>query len=246
MIVNYKEILYVGQIIKNYKVLCELLNEEIKSGTSRECQHKEWLRYFDYEKQGQKYIITKIYETPLEKKDGRHNGNHTIHGLHNSKIYNVWKGMIDRCTYSSHVYYKHYGGRGITVCKEWKDSFITFYEWAIANGYKENANLSIDRIDVNGNYEPDNCRWVDRKTQLINRRSSKGVIINPKKITDKTFNSKTKTTYRKKKDYIIQNIDGVYLTYLIFKGKTYPVGTFFSENDALQNIDELYFKLSEL
>ena len=80
------------------------------------------------------------------------------------------------CYYKKSNRYKYYGGRGIAVCSEWKDDFMSFYDWSMANGY--NDTLTIDRIDVNGNYEPNNCRWVDYTTQSRNRRSVKRVTIN--------------------------------------------------------------------
>lgn len=82
------------------------------------------------------------------------------HGLNNSKIYSVYHNMKDRCLNSRCHAYKNYGGRGIKITTEWlgDDGFINFYNWAIANGYKEG--LSIDRIDIEGNYEPSNCRWI--------------------------------------------------------------------------------------
>lgn len=87
-----------------------------------------------------------------------------------NRQYNIWQGMKSRCFQPTNKDYKNYGGRGITVCNEWKDNFMAFYEWSIANGYSDN--LTIDRIDTNGNYEPSNCRWVDIKTQERNRRNN--------------------------------------------------------------------------
>lgn len=82
-------------------------------------------------------------------------------------LYNRWAGMRGRCRNPRDGSYHNYGGRGITVCPEWED-FPTFHEWATANGY--HPSLSLDRIDNDGNYEPSNCRWTDRKTQARNRR----------------------------------------------------------------------------
>lgn len=98
----------------------------------------------------------------------------------NRKLYRVWGGMLSRCNNPNHPLYKNYGGRGVTVCKEWHD-FAVFREWAIANGYVECDNrnkYSIDRIDVNGNYEPSNCRWADCKEQMNNRRCNTFVRYN--------------------------------------------------------------------
>lgn len=84
-------------------------------------------------------------------------------------IYVVWKGMRERCHNTNSDSYKDYGGRGICICEEWED-FSTFRKWAMSNGYFDGCKLSIDRIDVNGNYCPENCRFVTSKTQANNTR----------------------------------------------------------------------------
>lgn len=90
-----------------------------------------------------------------------------------TRLYNVWLGMKKRCYNPKHVSYKNYGGRGIAICSEWVDDFPAFRQWAIDNGYDESAPFgmcTIDRIDVDGDYSPDNCRWVSMKEQSKNKR----------------------------------------------------------------------------
>lgn len=88
----------------------------------------------------------------------------------NKRLYSIWCNMKNRCYSMKNSHYKNYGRRGIIVCDEWKDSFETFCKWAKANGYAED--LTIDRIDVNGNYESTNCRWVNNKQQSLNRQNT--------------------------------------------------------------------------
>ena len=90
----------------------------------------------------------------------------TKHSLRHTRIYRIWLLMKNRCLNSKYHLFKNYGGRGITVCNEWKNDFVKFYDWSMNNGY--NDTLTIDRIDVNGNYEPSNCRWATKLQQQRN------------------------------------------------------------------------------
>lgn len=101
---------------------------------------------------------------------------HFRHGLSHSRLYRIWKNMKQRCYNSKASRFEHYGGRGIKVCNEWHDDFMNFYNWAMENGY--NDDLSIDRIDANGNYEPNNCRWISNKEQQNNKIKNRLIEYN--------------------------------------------------------------------
>lgn len=106
---------------------------------------------------------------------------HKKHGMARTRIYKIWINMKSRCYNTNTKSYKDYGKRGIRICEEWKNNFINFYEWAVKNGYKED--LSIDRIDVDKNYCPDNCRWVDKKVQANNMTRNHYIELNGKRYT---------------------------------------------------------------
>lgn len=107
----------------------------------------------------------------------------------NRSLYRCWGAMKNRCFNEMDKHYIYYGGRGIKVCDEWKDSFENFYNWSIANGYKEEKlpsgrnKWTIDRIGNNGNYCPENCRWVDKYVQSNNKRNNRFI----------TYKNQTKT-----------------------------------------------------
>lgn len=102
------------------------------------------------------------------------------HGLRAHPLYNTWYYMVERCTIKDSYAYKDYGERGISVCNEWKLDFLSFYNWANENGYKKG--LQIDRIDNDGNYCPENCKFSTSKEQARNRRNTILVNFNGKQI----------------------------------------------------------------
>lgn len=145
------------------------LEREIRTSKSGKTKYAAWKCLCTFEGCGE---IT--YSTLHSLRSGQHTkcGKHKIvHGLRHTRIYGIWNGMKIRCYDKNNHNYKKYGAKGITVCNEWKDSFVAFNEWAQANGYTDD--LTLDRIDPSGNYEPDNCRWVSQKIQQNNRSNNR-------------------------------------------------------------------------
>lgn len=93
------------------------------------------------------------------------------HGMSGSRIYRVWAGMVARCTNPSATHYKYYGGRGIDVCREWRESSDVFFAWAHANGYADG--MEMDRIDSDGDYSPGNCRFISHQENSQLRRNAR-------------------------------------------------------------------------
>lgn len=98
----------------------------------------------------------------------KHNGKGT-------RLYNIWRGMIQRCEDPNQKSYKDYGGRGVQVCKEWRQDFSSFRKWAEGAGYAES--LTIDRVNVDGDYCPSNCKWATRAEQNRNKRKHKKGVV---------------------------------------------------------------------
>lgn len=132
-----------------YKFLCECGNEKIcylanvKRGTTKSCG-------------------CLLKERAIKRM--------TKHGESKTRLYKIYTGMQSRCYREYTKSYKSYGAKGITICDEWNESFLKFKEWALNNGYQED--LSIERVDPSGNYEPSNCKWIARKLQNDNKKNT--------------------------------------------------------------------------
>ena len=147
----------------------EGLVEYASSHTTKECADK-----FGCSKRAmQTYLsrnkIKHLKENMSEKQKGEHNSCYR-HGGRYTRLYRIWIKMRDRCDNPKHVHYSNYGGRGIKICEKWYN-FSVFQDWAKANGYADN--LTLDRIDNDKGYSPDNCRWTDRVTQQNNTRNNR-------------------------------------------------------------------------
>lgn len=116
------------------------------------------------------------------------------HGLSKTRLYTIYNDMKQRCYNKKCAEYNIYGGNGVKVCDDWLLSFRNFYDWAMTNGYDET--LSLDRIDGNKNYCPENCRWATKKTQAINRKTTIFVEDNGIKICLKDFCKNRKLKYK--------------------------------------------------
>ena len=122
------------------------------------------------------------------------------HGGTGTRLYRIWKNMKARCYRKSAREYGNYGGRGISICEEWKDDFLSFRKWALSNGYKES--LTIDRIDVNKDYKPSNCRWITNKEQQNNRRDNRIYEYDGKSLTLSQWSELLGMNYNEQMDRI--------------------------------------------
>lgn len=136
----------------------------------------------------------------------------TTHGSSKTRLYKTWKGIRERCYSLGHTSYKDYGRRGVRVCKEWH-KFETFKKWATQNGYRNN--LTIDRKNPFGNYEPGNCRWITRSKQGRTKRNSIYVIYKGKRLHLKEWSDKLGVKYHtlyqryeinKRPEYILRTL----------------------------------------
>lgn len=140
-----------GEIVRNYNCICKRCGKEFIASHTMIRDH----------------LATLCKDCKKEKRKSEKD----MSRYYGTRIYSIWHSMKCRCYYEKHPHYNNYGGRGIKVCEEWKKSSNSFGDWAISNGYSDD--LTLDRIDVNGNYEPSNCRWITMKEQASNKRESK-------------------------------------------------------------------------
>lgn len=172
-----------GKMFGNWKVLSPVVVREV--GAAR-VKKQFWLCECQCEKKTLKEIPTDSLKCGGSRSCGCLKiqalvNRSTKHGFarrgkNGSSIYHVWRAMKDRCANPTNKQYCNYGGRGISVCEEWAGSFESFKDWAFQNGYA--IGLTLDRINNDGNYAPDNCRWTDYKTQANNSRKCQLVTIN--------------------------------------------------------------------
>ena len=168
----------------------------------------------------------------------------TTHNKSNTRLHGIWGSMKQRCYNPNANGYENYGGRGIAICDDWVNNFQEFYDWSINNGYSDE--LSLDRIDVNGNYEPSNCRWADEHTQANNKQSSVHITINNETYTiaewGELVNLPTNTIGRRLRDGF-QDIDIFRINYT--KANNKPMKFRLANKDVCMK-DNIYFLTDSL
>lgn len=115
------------------------------------------------------------------------------HGLSNQRLHVIWGNMKQRCLNPNNTKYDNYGGRGIKICDDWMN-FLSFYEWSTTHGYRDD--LTLDRIDVNGNYCPENCRWVTPEVQSLNRTDNHYLTFEGRTMTIKEWADEIGLSFR--------------------------------------------------
>lgn len=141
-----------------------------------------------------------------------------LDGKRKNRLYAIWCDMKTRCHNKASVYYHNYGGRGIRICSEWSFNYDAFRAWALSSGYEDH--LTIDRINPDGNYEAENCRWATRNQQAANRRKFSG------------------NTTSKFKGVTLRKYDGVWRAYISTGGRKMHLGYFLSEKEAAIAYDD--------
>lgn len=170
----------------------EGLIEYAKEHTTKECAEKYDMSY-------------SAMASYLSRHRILHKSTRRIHGCTNTRLFSIWYGMKKRCYNKNMRIYMNYGGRGIDMCSEWRESFLAFKTWADTNGYRDN--LTLDRIDNNKGYSPENCRWLTIKEQQSNRRNNHWV----------TYRGVTKTVTQWASEL------GMTRQCLLYRLKVYPV-----------------------
>lgn len=151
------------------------IGSDLRSGHTKSCGCSRSEALISYNKSEEKRART----SELNKKYK------STHGMRYTRLYKEWRSMINRCTATRWRDYDNYGGRGITVCDEWMSSFEAFRDWALENGYRDD--LTLDRREVNGDYCPDNCRWITMAAQANNKRTSLYLEFNGERKTAKEW-----------------------------------------------------------
>lgn len=195
-----------GQRFGRLQVLCREGSNKYKKATWRckcDCGNEKVVI-------GSKLLIGETQSCGCYGYERRNEGSRkhqTIHGQKYTRLYDTWNNIKQRCNNPHHISYKYYGGKGIRVCDEWNNDFMTFYKWAFENGYNPQKDeirknrLTIDRIDSDKDYCPENCRWATYKEQANNRTNTRFLTYNneTKTISDwaKIFNLNHNSIYRR-------------------------------------------------